>query len=75
MNDQAMKRAALEELRHKTLVQIQVETAYTWAYRSWAARQHALDADAQEYAHEALEHAALSEDDQVLADVRRIIAG
>ena len=68
-----MKRTAIAELQQKTLQQIQVETAYTWAYRASAARALGLDADAIEYEHEALEHAALSGDDTVLYTVRRIV--
>jgi hypothetical protein len=66
---------ALAELQQKTLEQIQVETAYTWAYRAWAAKQLGLEHDAVEYFHEAVEHASLSGDDDVLHAVRRIIAG
>ena len=80
---------ALQELVNKSLKQIQVETAFTWAYRAWAARQLAASAridndihgaigflnDATEYEHEAVEHAALSGDDSVLGRVRSIVAG
>jgi hypothetical protein len=62
---------ALAELQQKTLRQIQRETAYTWSYRALAAYQlyqRTANAkgkmrwllDSQEYAHEALEHAALA---------------
>jgi len=76
------RRAALKELSEKTLQQIQIETAYKWAYRAWAAHRLAQDAqsspswaaDAVEYEHEAIEHAALADDQEVLADVRLIIA-
>ena len=79
--------AALQELRAKSMQTIQIETAVTWAHRAWAAKQlastemaagHTADAwrlshDAVEYEHEALEHAALSDSDEVLPLVRRII--
>lgn len=64
---------AIAELQTKSLDQIQVETAYTWAYRAWAAYKLGLPHDAVEYAHEAIEHAALSENNAVLAKVREII--
>jgi len=72
-----LKRTAIAELQQKSLQQIQVETAYNWAYRASAARALGLDDDddddAIEYEHEALEHAALSGDDNVLYTVRRIV--
>jgi hypothetical protein len=58
---------ALEELAHKTIYVVQCETALTWSGRALAA--YAMYAqtgeprclsDAGEYAHEALEHAALA---------------
>lgn len=78
---------ALQELASKSLAQIQQETAYTWAYRAWAARYLAkqykargdwanllkLTSDATEYEHESLEHAALSGNDDVLTNARAII--
>jgi hypothetical protein len=66
---------ALAELQQKTIEQIQVETAYTWAYRAWAAKQLGLERNYDSYRDEAVEHAALSGDDDVLHAVRRIIAG
>jgi hypothetical protein len=78
-----MQKAAIEELSTKTLDDIQRETAIKWAHRAWAARLLAANADmenrlrllgdAGEYAHEAIEHAALADDDDLLALVRRII--
>lgn len=76
---------ALAELAEKTIEQIQRETAYTWAYRAWAARELAtkttsraaflgMMCDATEYSAEAVEHAALA-GDEVLSDVRQIVAG
>ena len=78
---------ATQELMRKTMRDIQVETAYVWAYRSQAARKLADKArlagaladagawamDAQEYEHEALEHAALA-GDNVLSAVRLIVS-
>lgn len=61
---------AFSELRSKTLKQIQVETAYKWAGRACAAALMGLHDDAEEYAHEAIEHAALSGDDRLLGVVR-----
>jgi hypothetical protein len=55
------------ELRTKSLVQIQTETAWTWASRAAAAYEYYRASkitqwllDAEEYAHEAIEHAALA---------------
>lgn len=79
---------ARHELAQKTLADIQRETAYKWAHRALAAYTYAAEAnalpppakstaawllDAHEYGHEALEHAALTEDPDVLADVQAII--
>lgn len=64
----------LAELRSKTLEEIQCETAFTWAYRAWGANKLNLAHDAVEYEHEAIEHAALTGDDRVLAMTRNIIA-
>ena len=71
---------ALGELQQKSLTAIQIDTAYAWCGRACAAAQlvaaghpdvDRLLGDAIEYAHEAIEHAALSGDDGVLDDVRR----
>lgn len=81
--------AAVDELQRKPIEQIQRETADCWAHRAWAARQLAVAAfqagnnadayrlnhDTTEYEHEAIEHAALCNDDSVIAAVRAIIAG
>lgn len=78
---------ALAELQQKTLHDINVETATTWAHRAWAAKQLARAAsargdadeaaryahDAVDYEHEAVEHGALAGDD-VLAAVRATVA-
>jgi len=68
--DQAIN-DGLAELRKKSLRQIQVETAYKWSGRACAAAMMGRMDDAEEYAHEAIEHAALSGDDRLLAEVRR----
>lgn len=78
--------AAYQELLTKSLREIQVETAYTWANRARAAKRLAREAqragrpndalawsmDASEYEHEALEHGALA-GDAVLSTVRLIV--
>jgi len=61
---------ALAELRVTSLQQIQVETAQVWCGRSLAAHMLGLTADAIEYGHEAIEHAALSGDDRLLSAIR-----
>lgn len=58
------------DLARKNLRQIQAETAVTWTGRACAARYLRHDADAIEYAHEAIEHAALSGDAALLEAVR-----
>lgn len=79
MSMNVQQKKAIAEISMKSLKAIQIETAYTWAYRAWAAYKLSCEgsnlvADAIEYEHEAIEHAALANDDQVLADVRLIIA-
>lgn len=79
---------ALNELASKTLGEIQHDTAIKWAWRAWAAYEHARRAksakvrtrwltDASEYEHESIEHAALAADDEndlsLFKKVRRII--
>lgn len=66
-------RRAAEELTQKTLNDIQVETALVWAGRAYAAAQMRKLADAVEYAHEAIEHAALSGDDGLLLAIRQAL--
>lgn len=63
---------AVPELQSKTLSTIQVETALKWGGRALAARALGQpDADVTEYAHEAVEHAALSGDDNLLRSLRQ----
>jgi len=64
-----IKKAAVE-LQTKTLNDIQVETAKTWAGRACVAASIGLKQDAIEYAHEAIEHAALSGHEGLLTDIR-----
>lgn len=69
--------AARKELKEKSLDQIQKETAYKWASRALAARE-LFDQDQQfildynEYVHEALEHAALVEDDGFFSEIKSL---
>lgn len=65
---------ALTELSEKSLHDIQVETALTWCGRACAAAQMGLPEDAKEYAHEAIEHAALSSENDLLERVRTALA-
>ena len=67
--------AAMQELSRNTLHDIQCETALKWAGRACAATVlKRPDVEAHEYAHEALEHAALCGDDRVLRLVRDALA-
>lgn len=61
---------AKQELAVRSLRDVQVETALTWAGRAVAAAAMGKKDDAHEYAHEALEHAALSGSDSLLRYVR-----
>ena len=61
---------ALRELPAKSLQSIQVETALTWGGRACAAAQLGMQGDAREYAHEAVEHAALAGNEKLLAHLR-----
>ena len=62
--------ASLVELEQKSLQQIQVETAIKWAGRACAAAMLDRHDEAHEFAHEAIEHAALSNDDRLLKQIR-----
>lgn len=65
--------SAREELQEKTYVEIQIETAWKWASRAAATYERVLELSgssrlyqlmlAEEYCHEAIEHAALTGDD------------
>jgi len=58
----AIQNANAELQGGKTLQQIHSETAIVWLGRAIAAYQMRRDAWAEDFAHESLEHAALSED-------------
>lgn len=61
---------ATVELQQKTLRDIQMETAMKWTGRAWAAKMLQRPAmEVTEYAHEALEHAALTGDPKFVIDV------
>lgn len=60
----------LAELAQKPLRQVQFETAKVWYGRAVAALKLGKPADAIEYAHESIEHAALSGDDGFLRNIR-----
>lgn len=70
--------SARKEIREKTLDQIQRETAYKWASRALAAREMFEDdqqfiLDYAEYTHEALEHAALVDDESFFQEIRALL--
>jgi len=71
---QYLDKAFKEQSAGKTLHDIQIETALTWAGRACVAARIDLHDDAKEYGHEALEHAALSGDDALLRLVRSSMA-
>jgi hypothetical protein len=60
---------AINELNNKSITDIQVETAITWTNRACAAMHLNKPDDAREYAHEAVEHAALSGFIQLIQEV------
>lgn len=66
--------AGMQELSTKSLLTIQRETALKWAGRAVAATVLQRHDDAHEFAHEAVEHAALSGDDNLLGFIRRVFA-
>jgi len=68
-------REALLELKEKDIKSIQIETAAKWCGRAAAAKLMGLrERDVTEFAHEAIEHAALSGDESVLSEVRAALA-
>jgi hypothetical protein len=69
MNLLALVPIARNELSRKSLKDVQVDTAYTWASRAVAAVNLQRLSDAREYWHEAVEHAALA-GNGILADIR-----
>lgn len=64
---------AKEELKRKDLRKIQTDTAIKWLGRAVASVQMGRREEAHEYAHEALEHAALAERARLIDDVRSIL--
>jgi hypothetical protein len=66
--------SGLADVTTKTLNEIQIETAYVWAGRACAAASVGLHDDAREYAHEAVEHAALSGRLDVLSEIDQALA-
>ena len=65
---------AIEELQEKELNDIQVETAKKWCGRAIAAQILSRDQrEVTEYAHEAVEHAALSGDEMVVYETMRAL--
>lgn len=65
---------AITELRQKSLQQIQRDTTIRWMQRGIAAQAlglHPIEVD--EYFHEAIEHASLTRDAELLATVRRAL--
>lgn len=68
-------REAITELEEKDLKTIQIETAAKWCGRAAAAKLLGLrERDVTEFAHEAIEHAALSGDEKVLSQIRAALA-
>jgi len=63
---------AIRELSIKSLNDIQIETAVTWTNRACAAMHLDKIEDAREYAHEAVEHAALSGSIPLLTEIYAI---
>ncbi len=67
-------REAITELKEKDLKTIQIETAAKWCGRAAAAKLLGLrERDVTEFAHEAIEHAALSGDNETLDIIRRAL--
>lgn len=67
-------KAFREQVEGKTLKQVQYETALTWCARACVAAKLELTKDAEEYAHEAIEHAALADGNgELLREVRKAL--
>ena len=65
---------AIEELQEKELNDIQIETAKKWCGRAIAAQILSKDErEITEYAHEAVEHAALSGNERVVYEIMRTL--
>lgn len=63
-------KALKEQAEGKSLRDIQIETAMVWCGRACVAAAMDKHDDAVEYAHEAIEHAALSGQDGLLRAIR-----
>jgi hypothetical protein len=71
--------AAKKEITTKSLNTIQKETAYKWASRAMAAKEmfsfnSQFMLDYNEYVHEALEHAALVEDEGFFLEIKGLLS-
>lgn len=71
--------AATKEIKTKSLDTIQRETSYKWASRALAAQKlfgtdNQFMLDYNEYVHEALEHAALVEDESFFLEIKKILS-
>ena len=65
---------AVEELQEKELQEIQIETAKKWCGRAIAAQLLSREErEVTEYAHEAVEHAALSGDEEIVYEIIRTL--
>jgi hypothetical protein len=64
---------AQTELQERSIKDIQIETALIWAARACVAQRANKQVDAVEYAHESIEHAALSGDSMLLDYVRNCL--
>jgi hypothetical protein len=71
--------SAKKEITSKSLDTIQKETAYKWASRALAAKEFfqvnpQFMLDYNEYVHEALEHAALVEEDGFFQKIKSLLS-
>lgn len=65
--------AAQQELSKKSLRVIQTDTATKWLARAIVAQRMGKTDDVHEYAHEALEHAALASNPRLIDEVRAFL--
>jgi hypothetical protein len=64
----------VKELQQKTLDDVQTETALKWCGRAVAAAHlNRPTREVTEYAHEAVEHAALAESDNLLPYIKSVL--
>jgi hypothetical protein len=66
--------AARTELRQTSLAGIQRQTALVWYGRAIAAIELGRLGDAREFAHESIEHAALTGDMQLISELHGLLA-